>query len=53
LWWAFSGAVIAAQAPAQVVGVGGYAHIVADLDRAMKFLRRRHGIGNGSAGSSV
>jgi catechol 2,3-dioxygenase-like lactoylglutathione lyase family enzyme len=29
--------VATAQAPAQVVGVGGYAHIVADLDRAMKF----------------
>ncbi|HEX4999429.1 MAG TPA: VOC family protein [Terriglobia bacterium] len=28
---------VAAQFPAEVVGVGGYAHIVADLDRAMKF----------------
>jgi predicted enzyme related to lactoylglutathione lyase len=30
-------ATAAAQAPAQVIGGGGYAHIVADLDRAMKF----------------
>jgi predicted enzyme related to lactoylglutathione lyase len=33
----FSFVAKAAQAPAQVTGVGGYAHIVADLDRAMKF----------------
>jgi catechol 2,3-dioxygenase-like lactoylglutathione lyase family enzyme len=33
----FSLAWTAAQAPSQVTGVGGYAHIVADLDRSMKF----------------
>jgi predicted enzyme related to lactoylglutathione lyase len=33
----FSLALSAAQSPPQVTGVGGYAHIVADLDRAMKF----------------
>jgi len=33
----FSLALGAVQSPPQVTGVGGYAHVVADLDRAMKF----------------